>query len=89
MFHVTIDNEKNTEMHAFDPRAPEIKNMHDDENTCVFNTLDFILFDVNEYVAEHAVLSQLSSSLSCDTVGFINKIKFSSDIVTDRVINKG
>ena len=43
----------------------------------------------NEHAAEHAVVSQLSSFISCYTVGFINRIKFASDVLTDSVINKG
>ena len=34
-------------------------------------------------------MSRLSSSLSCDTVGFMNRIIFVSDIITDSVRNKG
>ena len=44
---------------------------------------------MNENIVKHAVVSQLLSSLSCDTVGFINRVKFSSDILTERVRNKG
>ena len=46
-------------------------------------------FYMNEHVVEHAVVSQLSSYLSCDTVGFKNRINFDCDILTDTVINKG
>ena len=50
--------------------------------------LDYYFFDVNENVVEHATLLQLSSFLSCDTVGYMNMIKFSSNILTDSVRNK-
>ena len=75
-------------MHDYDPHAPEIKYVQDDKNTCVFISLDYSFFTVNEHVVEHSVVSRLSSSLSCETVGFINRIKFASNILTDRVINK-
>ena len=76
-------------MHAFDTHAPGIKCVQDYENTCALISLDSTFFSANEYVAEHDVVSQLSSSLSCDNVGFMNEIKFYIDIVSDSVINKG
>ena len=54
-----------------------------------FSSLDSALFDVNEHVEEHAFLSQVSSSLSLHTVGFMNRIKFTSYILTYIYINKG
>ena len=51
--------------------------------------MDSDIFDTNEHVAEHYVLSLLSSSLSCGTVGYMNRIKFASDILTYPVRNKG
>ena len=50
-------------------------------------SLDYALFDANENVAKHAVVSRLSSQLSCDTVCFVNRIKFASDILIDCAIN--
>ena len=44
---------------------------------------------MNKYVEEHAVVSQILSYLSCDTVVFMDRIKFASDILTYRVINEG
>ena len=75
-------------MNAFDCHAPEIKYVQDDNNTCVLSILDYALYSANYHVAEHDVVSQISSYLSCDTVGFINRIKFYRDILTDRVRNK-
>ena len=46
-------------------------------------------FADNEHVSEHAVVSQISLSLSCDTFRFSNRTKFTSGILTDRVRNKG
>ena len=76
-------------MHAYDPHALEIKYVQDDKNTCVLRSLASTLFYTNEHVAKNYFVSQLSSSLSCDTFGFMNKINFSSDILTYCVINKG
>ena len=56
-------------MHDFHPHAPEIKYIKDDDNTCVFSSMDSASFDVNENVAEHPVLSLMLSSSSCDKVG--------------------
>ena len=89
VFHVPIGNTKNTEMNAFNPHVPEIKYFQDDEYTCVFGSLASALFAENENFAENAVVSQLSSYLSCDTVGFMNRINIFSDILTDCVRNKG
>ena len=88
MFHVPIGNEKNTEMNDFHPHTIEIKYVQDEENTCFLISLTSSLSAANEHVAEHAVVYQLSSSLSCDTVGFKNRIKFFSDILKDIVRNK-
>ena len=38
--------------------------------------------------AEHAIVSRILSSLSCNTIGFKNSIKFASNIITDCVRNK-
>ena len=76
-------------MHDFDPHAPEIKHVQDDKNTCVLSSMPYDFFVMNKHVAEHAVVSQLLSSLSCDTVGFMNRINFSRDILTYSVRNKG
>ena len=46
-------------------------------------------FYMNEHVVEHAVVSRLLSYLSCDTIGFKNRIKLASDILTDCARNKG
>ena len=89
VFHVTIGNSKNVEMHDFHPHEPEIKYFQNEENTCVFSSLYSDLFSENEHYVEHAVLSQLSSYLSCDTVGYMNRIRFSTKILTDGVRNKG
>ena len=51
VFCVPISNANNTEMHAFDPRAPEIKHVQDDKNTCVLISLSSTLFSSNEHVA--------------------------------------
>ena len=69
--------------------APEIKYVQDDNNTCVLSILDYALYSANYHVAEHDVVSQISSYLSCDTVGFMNRIKFTSDNITGHEINKG
>ena len=42
----------------------------------------------NENVVEHAVLSRLSSYLSCETIVHMNRISFSTNILTDHVRNK-
>ena len=76
-------------MHGFHTSSPEIKYVQYDENTCVLSHLDSDLFAVNEHVAEHAFVSRLSSYLSCDTMGFMNRIKFASDILTYHVRNTG
>ena len=57
-------------MHDFYPHAPEIKYVQDDNNTCCLSSMYSNFFAVNENFAEHAVVSQLLSYLSCDTVGF-------------------
>ena len=75
-------------MRAFYPNAPEIKCVQDDKNTWILSSLDSDLFVADEHVTENTVLSQLSSFLSYDTVGFINRNNFSSDILTDCVRNK-
>ena len=62
-------------MHAFDPHATEVKYVQEDENTCFSISLDSALFAANENVAEHSVVSRISSYLSCDIVGFISRIK--------------
>ena len=89
VFNDSIGNEKNTEMHTFNPHVPEIKYVQNDENNCVLSSMDYGLFAVNDHVEEHADVSQISSSLSCGTVGFINRTKFSSDILTYCAIKKG
>ena len=76
-------------MHYFHTHEPEIKYVQDGENTCVFSDMYYYLFDVNENIAEHDSMSLISSSLSCDTVGYINMIRFASDIIIHYVINKG
>ena len=88
MFHVPISNAKNIKIHVFDPHATEIKYVQYDNNHCWLSILDSDFFAENKHVAEHAVVSRLSSSLSCDSVGFRIRIRFSSDILTDRVRNK-
>ena len=76
-------------MYAFDPHSPEIKYVTDEKHTCFLNSLDSDLLAANENFAQHAVVPRLLSYLSCDTVGFKNSISFSSDILKDRVTNKG
>ena len=44
----------------FNPHVPEIKYSQDDEYTCVFISLASALFDTNENIEEHAVVSRLS-----------------------------
>ena len=51
VFHVSIGNANNTEMHAFDTHAPEMKHVQDDNNTCVLSSLSSILFAANYHVA--------------------------------------
>ena len=46
------------------------------------------LFDLNGHFSEHAVVNRISSYLSFDTVGFMNSIRFTSDILKDCVRNK-
>ena len=46
-------------MYYFDPHAPEIKCVQDEENTCVLSSLASALFADNEHVAEHAVASRI------------------------------
>ena len=89
MLHVPIGNAKNTEMHNFHHHAPEIKYVQDENNNFCLCGMDSALFAANKHVAENAIVSRLSSSLSCDTVGFKNRIKFDSDILTYNVINNG
>ena len=57
-------------MHAFDPHATEIKYFQYDDDTCDFSSMDYALFDEHKHVVKYASVSQLSSYLSCDTVGF-------------------
>ena len=57
-------------MHYFDPRVPKIKHVRYEKNTYFLSSMDSALFDVNDHVAEHAVVYQISSPLSCDNVGF-------------------
>ena len=52
-----MDNANNTEMHAFDPDAPEIKYVQDEKNNCVLSSMDYDLFAANKHVADHAVVS--------------------------------
>ena len=47
VFRVPIFNTKNTEMHYFDPHAPEIKYVQDENNTCVLGNMASDLFVVN------------------------------------------
>ena len=47
VFHVPIGNTKNTDMHDFYPRAPEVKYVQDDKNTCCLVSLDSALFAAN------------------------------------------
>ena len=76
-------------MPYFHPHAPEIRYVYNDENTFVFSSMASALFAVNEHVAEHAFLSQLSSCLSCNTVGYRNSIRFVTNIQKKCVKNKG
>ena len=51
--------------------------------------LDSALFATNEYVEEHAFVSRISSFFfSCDTVGYMNRVKLAIDILTESVRNK-
>ena len=43
-------------MNDFHPYAPENKYVQNEENTCVFSSLDSYLFAVNEHVEENSVL---------------------------------
>ena len=61
-------------MNGFRPHASEIKYVQDDRIDCVLISQASALFYANEHVVEHAVLSQILSSLSCDTVGYLNRI---------------
>ena len=70
VFYVPIDNAHNIEMHYFSPHATEIKSVQDGNNTSYLSSMDSALFATNEHVVEHAGMYQLSSFLSCDTVGF-------------------
>ena len=74
-------------MRGLYPHEPEIIYVQYDKNTCVLSCMYSTLFDANENVAKHAVVSRLSSQLSCDTVCFVNRIKFASDILIDCFIN--
>ena len=76
-------------MHAFDTHEKWIKYVQDDDNACILSSIASALFDMNKHVAELAIVSHLLSYLSCDTVGFMNRIKFYSDNLTYCVINKG
>ena len=87
-FHVTIGNSKNTYMHNFYPHAQEIKYVQDDNNTFVLSWMNSTLFAANEHIAEHAFLSQISLSIKYNTVSFMNRINFSSTIITDHVWNQ-
>ena len=50
--------------------------------------MDSDLFSENVYVAEDSVLYLISLSLSYDTVGFMNRIKFSGVILSDHARNR-
>ena len=89
MFHVPLGNTNNTEMHNFDPHVPGIQYVRDDKNTYVLSGMGYSLFDENGNVSEHYVVSWLSSYLSCETVGFMNRIRFATKILTDCVRNNG
>ena len=62
VFHVIIGNANNTEIHDFDPHAPEIKCVQDGDNTFVLSILYSDLFAASERVAKHFVVSRPSSS---------------------------
>ena len=57
VFNDSIGNEKNTEMHTFNPHVPEIKYVQNDENNCVLGSMAYSLFTANEHVAEHSSVS--------------------------------
>ena len=89
VFNVPIGNSNNTEMYNFDHHAPEIKYVQNDDNSCVFSSLSSSLFDVNENIAEHALLSKKISYLSFDIVSYMNRIRFANKILTYGVRYKG
>ena len=76
-------------MHDFDIHAPEIKYVQDDKNTCCLSVMVSALFAVNEHISEYAVVYRLSPFLLFDTVYFMNRLNFYSDIITYCDRNKG
>ena len=74
-------------MHDFHPHASEVKDVQNEEITCIFSSLAFDLSDANKHVVEHPILSRPSSYLSHDTVGYVNSIRFATKILTDSVRN--
>ena len=76
LFHVPIGNSNYIEMYDFDPHAPKTEYVQYYNNTHVLIILGSTLFAANEHVGEHAAVSWLSSYLSWDTAGFMNKIFF-------------
>ena len=46
-------------MQYFHPHRTEIKYVQNEENTCVFNSLNFASFAANEFISEHAVFQDL------------------------------
>ena len=88
IFHVTIGSDKKTDLIDLNPYAPTFKYIKNDENTCVFSSLAYDMFDNREHVAEKYIASQLESSLYFSLLGYLDGINFSNKIMTDRVRDK-
>ena len=76
-------------MNYFHPYVSRYKYVQDDENICCFITLEYSLYDTREYVVELTIVLRLKSYLFCKYFGYRDRIKFSNDIIIDKVRNKG
>ena len=89
VFHVLIGISDNIKINSLRPQSQETIYVQNEENICDIIDLVYDLCDGNKIVAEHAILSWLSSYLSCEIVAYLNSIRFSTPILTDYVSNKG
>ena len=89
IFHVPIGSAKKQEITSFHLYAPVIKYVQHKKNPCCFGSLAYYLFDAREHVAEHDIALRLESYSLCESYVYMDGIKFSNQIMTDRVRNKG
>ena len=54
------------------------------KKTCVFSSFTYVMYVAREHVAEKAISSQLKSFLRLESLGYLDGIKFSNKVMTDR-----